>query len=54
MLECPKGYKYWNKNDTGITISADAPQWAKKEFHKYMKLFAKNGKPDKHGIIKYY
>ncbi len=31
MLECPK---YWNKNDTGITISADAPQWAKKEFHK--------------------
>lgn len=42
MLECPKGYKYWNKNDTGITISADAPQWAK------------NGKPDKHGIVKYY
>ncbi len=32
MLECPKGYKYWNKNDTGITISADAPQWAKKNF----------------------
>ena len=54
MLSCPKGYKYWHQNDTGLTIKSNAPCWAKKEFKDYMRLFKENGKPDINGIVKYY
>lgn len=30
MLSCPKGYKYWCKNGSDLTIKPDAPCWAKK------------------------
>ena len=54
MLSCPKGYKYWCKNGSDLTIKPDAPCWVKKEFKNYIRLFKENGKPDKNGIIRYY
>lgn len=54
MLSCPKGYKYWCKNGSDLTIKPDTPCWAKKEFKDYIRLFKENGKPDKNGIIRYY
>ena len=53
MLSCPKGYKYWCQNDTGLSIKSSAPCWAKK-FKDYMRLFKENGKPNKNGIARYY
>lgn len=52
MLDRPKGIEYWIQDKDGSHIDPNAPEWAKKEFHEYMKLM--NGKPDKHGRIKIY
>lgn len=52
MLDQPKGDKYWVQTENGLDIDPNAPEWAKKEFHEYMKLMS--GKPDKHGIITQY
>ena len=38
MLIKPKGYKYWETNGDELKIKEDAPEWAKEEFKKYLKM----------------
>lgn len=38
MLIKPKGYKYWVISGDELKIKEDAPEWAKEEFEKYLKL----------------
>ena len=38
MLIKPKGYKYWVTSEDELKIKEDAPEWAKEEFEKYLKL----------------
>ena len=38
MLLKPKGYKYWVTGGDELKIKEDAPEWAKEEFEKYLKL----------------
>ena len=42
MLIKPKGYEYWINNEDDLKIQEDAPEWAKEEFKKYLKLMNKS------------
>ena len=42
MLIKPKGFKYWVTSGDELKIKEDAPEWAKEEFKKYLKLMDQN------------
>lgn len=50
-LVMPKFYElgYYYYDESGMKIKPDAPEWAKKEYERYMKLL--NPEPDENGII---
>ena len=54
MLIKPKGYKYWEISGDELKIKEDAPEWAKEEFEKYLKLMNQSsGETEEDEVIIY-
>lgn len=55
MLIKPKGYEYWINKEGDLKIKEDAPEWAKEEFEKYLKLMDQSsGETEETEVNMYY